>query len=352
MIITMALCAALVLCSGCSPEIECVRDMSEVAARGSFVFNMKNNIDKIDNTEDTLVFNTYEEFCESSFSDVVIYQYGHFNDKDEWITDDYKAKNERYNADYFEEYSLLVAFFEYSYSVFEQLVRNVTMTERECFIDVIQTRTVTSASDVAVYACFIETKQQLSYDIKANVSVDTVTFSTDTGLFCYYGASADEIIDADDDEIWGYYIPARSAMINFIADNQYLVDNGLTSSMMKMKYSEEFFEEYALLCIQLPGIYRGLVHWDGNLLSGLRLDSNHYVKKYMAALNEEQLNHTAVAFVAVPKNLEFEWFTYTFESYSEWEEGAAAMKVQSGEITLVRTDNGDKDYDMFIQQGQ
>lgn len=351
-ILTLALCAVLVLCGGCSKEIEYVRDMSEVAARGSFVFNMLNNRDKIADIEDTLAFNTYDEFCANSFSEVVLYQSGHTDENNKWVTEYYKAKNERYNADYFEENSLLVAFFECRYTVSKQLIRDVSMVGNQCSIEVIQYCTVSAAtSDAAVYACFIETKGELSYDVEAEVSVDTYTFSTDTGVYCYYGDTVNDYIDADGDEVTAYYIPTRSAMEIFIADNPYLDDNGMISFVMKMKYDEEYFWEYSLLFLQLPGRYRGLVDWNGGSLKGLRFDSDHYEEKKIAERNEEELHHTAVAFIAVPKNIERDSFTYSFESFSEWEEGVSANNVQSEEITLVRTDNGGKDYVTFIQQG-
>lgn len=331
----------LTLCLTLLRQPEPVRDMSEVASRGSFVMKVESQraILPFEGGE-SFVFQTYEEFTSNPISELILYS-DYENIDSETIRFDYKAKNERYNQDYFEENDLLVAFFEATVNMISHIVKDVQLEGNVCTVEVYGDMPTGSwgvqEEQEALYACFLE-KGEWARDVTTTVKVEEI-FVSESVPSHYYDENLNPV-DAPDQEYKAYLFTGLGQLEQFIADDPYVKDGDLLAFSLAQKYTEDFFASHDLLLMVLPGTYFAETMIEGPLLIGVRLYSDHY----MTAEEQESLDDnfacTAVISVAVEKGFSYTELQYRYCRYYEWEDGLTGRDIETEPVTLTEQTSG------------
>ncbi len=324
-------CSLSILLVGCGKES--VRNMDEVASRGSFIAEMSAE-DMNAVGRDALLFHNYEEFCGNALSDVVLYSSSHEDNKGNSVKENFKLKNERYNADYFEGNDLLVTFFEAS-AVNSKIVKNVTFTGSECRIEALGIRSswvsAVGSSGNLTYACFVEVSDELPAEINAEVSFELIECKC--GLSYYTDEQGFMKLEGDE-KVSAYLLPDRGAFNEFTADNENLKETATTTTL-QMLCNEEFFEEFALLYLQVPGKFRGNAFFSEGKVTCYRLESDHYKTEDEVKMDRDSISYTTIILLPVPKNFESESLSFEFHRCAEWEGGSSAVETTEVELTRV-----------------
>lgn len=343
--ILLAACSFSILLAACGQES--VRNMDEVVARGSFIAKMSaEDMDAVG--RDALLFHTYDEFCESALSDVVLYSSSHKDDDGRSVSDDYKLKNERYNADYFEGSDLLVAFFEAASDMNFKIIKNVTFNGSACKIEALGIRSswvnAVGSSEKSTYACFVEVSDELPAEINAEVSFEAVECRC---ALNYYTDEHFNFLKLEGDEkVSAYLLPDIVAFDKYIADNGNLKETATTATL-RMLCNEEFFEEFALLYLQVPGKFRGNAFFSEGKVTCYRLESDHYKTESEVQSDRDSLSYTTIILLPVPKDFESGSLSFVFHCCTEWEGEATAM--QTTEVNLTRTEDNEP-YSAYNQE--
>lgn len=336
----VAIAVVLFAACACSPKVN-VRDMSEVVSRGSFAFFMGNNADKITDLKKTLVFDTYDEFCNDAISETVIFSRNeHVNNK--YTLVEYQAKNERYNADYFENNNLVVAFFETDLKADKFIVTDVEFAADECNISVAATLMSKEKRETKVpYACFVETTDDVTKGLSAKVSVVyTSLLSSTTVNF------SDATTASDVEKVSACLFNSVDELNRYVADCALFSETSSLKSVLSMRYTAEYFQQSALLIVETPGEFYGYYNIDGNAVCGIRLDSDHYDSISFEDSVAPRTRKAVAVLLSVLLDFDFESVTFSFQSYCEWEQGVDAVNTQSGQIVLLRHESGTS----YVQQ--
>lgn len=328
----------------CTPK-QNIRDMSEVAVRGSFVMAMNNNEDKIPADKTTLVFNTYDEFCKNSLSEAVLFsRYDTVDGK--YTNVEYQAKNERYQAEFFEQNNLLITFFDSTDDVLEQIITDVDfVSEAECKIQIVARLMSDEKINNVKYACFIEVTKSLSQSINATVEVKTFITNSSTSINFSDG------VGEDTESIKAYAITSTIGLESWKNDNEFINDSSSLMTTIGFKYTEEFFEQNDLLVLELPGKYFGYYSVNENAIVGIRLDITHYEVQSSIDFHNGLTKKAVAVLLTVSKDFNLDELSFSFRGYFEWDEDVQKNAIQSGEITLVCAENEGKDYLIYSQQG-
>ncbi len=331
----------LTLCLTLLRQPEPVRDMSEVASRGSFVMKVESQRAILPFVGgESFVFQTYEEFTASPLSELILYS-DYENIDGESVHFDYKAKNERYNQDYFEEGQLMVALFEATVNVIDFIVKDVQVEGNTCTVEVYGEMPTGSWSlqeerDV-LYACFLE-KETWESEMTATVEVGEIFISNSVPSH-YYDENMNPVNVADQ-EPEAYLITDLEQLSQFVVDNPNMKEGDLLAFSLEIKYTEEFFSTQDLLILVLPGTYFAETMIEGNVLTGVDLYSDHYWTQEIKEGWETNHAYTAVISVAVEKGFSPSEWQYRYCRYDEWEDGLTDRTTETEPVTLTEQTSG------------
>ncbi len=320
----------IVAFTGKTEEVN-VRDMGEIVKRGSFVMSVDNQKGVLPDTDKTYVFKTYEEFIENSISNLITY-----NEikkiKEDFVEVKYKAKNERYNKDYFENNDLLIAFFNESEKAYNFVINNVRFIENHCEIDVYASTTDNWDQERSIRACFIECKE-IDKNIEATVNVCDVFKMKSSINFCFN--SEFERINISFQQSEAYFLSDFEGVLRLISDNPNIADD---DPMLRGKYDERFFSNNSLMVFILPGEYMSSITVNDNMFNGIRFYSDHYSDHYITESDKDSmegnLNYACVISVPVKKSFNYDEIQYGYTCYYEWEEGSEKLKDETAPVTL------------------
>lgn len=348
-IIAIVLIAGIIV--GCifafTAKEENVRDMSEIVKRGSFVMSVDDQKDVLSDINKTYVFKTYKEFTANSISNLITYTtFKDVNGKN--IEFKYKAKNERYNEDYFEDNDLLVVFFEETINTISRIVNDVRRNGNAYEIDVYADMPTGSwglrdEKDV-IYACFIENKE-IDKDAEASVNVCDI-FKTNS-VESYYFNSNLERINIPNQKTEAYLLSDFEKMEQFISDNPNIINEGLLSFVLRDRYPETFYRYNSLMIFVVPSEYGGDIIVNNNIFNGIILYSDHYLKAYQKDNLEDNFNYTCVISVPISKSFDYDEIQYGHTLYYAWEEGIENVKVETAPMTL-KAQNTESGYIKYV----
>ena len=304
--------AAVILVAGIAAAVlfllnrtENIRDMGEVAARGSFVMRIESQKDKLpSNLNTAYVFQSYEEFVSNPFSELILFS-EYKNIDGESILYEYKAKNERYNQDYFEKNHLMVVVFEATVNMINYIVKDVQVEGNTCAVEVYGEMPTGSwglqeERDV-LYACFLE-KAEWDSNLTAAVEVGEIFVSESVPN--HYYADLTTFVDLPDHGIHAYLIENLEQLNQFVEDNPHMTEGDPLAFSFEMKYTEAFFSEHALLIVEVPGEYYANILVEDHILTGVSLYSDHYYLHDSVETGLNNLSYTGVISVAVEKGFQ------------------------------------------------
>ncbi len=330
----------LTLCLTLLRKPEYVRDMSEVASRGSFVMEVEGQKDKLPDSNQTYVFKTYEEFVQNPIAELITYSEYKTIDGEN-IRFDYKAKNERYNRDYFEQSELMVAFFEATINAHRFIVKDVQIEGNTCTVEVYGEMPTGSwglqeERDV-LYACFLE-KAEWDSNLTAAVEVGEIFVSESVPN--HYYADLTTFVDLPDHGIHAYLIENLEQLNQFVEDNPHMTEGDPLAFSFEMKYTEAFFSEHALLIVEVPGDYYANILVEDHILTGVSLYSDHYYLHDSVETGLNNLSYTGVISVAVEKGFSPSEWQYRYCRYDEWEDGLTDRTTETEPVTLTEQTSG------------
>ena len=342
------ICVTVLLICLLGKDTEHIRDMREVVSRGSFLISVDSQLENLPNTEQTYVFKSYDEFTDNSISELITYSTWKTID-DENIEFRYKAKNERYNEEYFQDNDLLVVFFRATINMIDYIIKDVQFTDNTCNIEVCGEMPTGSwglrdERDV-IYACFIERKE-ISESMVASVNVHSVT-RTQSVLGHYVNADGTNVNLADE-QLHAYLISDLSQLGQFITHNPNISNDDVLAFSLQMKYNEVFFRENALMLFVVPGLYYGNIAVNGNSFTGMRLYSDHYITPSEKTGWDANFNYTGVISVAIDKSFSYSEIKYSFFCYEEWEDGTFGNNIEISPIVL-RLRGSDTEYKIYTE---
>ena len=331
----------LTLCLTLLRQPEPVRDMSEVASRGSFVMKVESQraILPFEGGE-SFVFQTYEEFTANPLSELILYS-DYENIDGESVRFEYKAKNERYNQDYFEEGQLMVALFEETIEMEGPIVYDVRLAGEVCTVEVYGEIATGTGSVIgegeALFACFLE-REEWDRNITASVEVGKLFVSQSVPNH-YYDENI-QWIAAPEQEMRACLIADTEQLEQLIADDPYMTGEDLLSYPLLMRYGPSFFEENDLLVLILPAPYFGEVTVEGNVLTGVELYSDHYWTPEEKERWDIHYELTSVISVPVEKGFSYTELQYRYCRYEEWEDGLTDRATETEPVTLTEQTSG------------
>ena len=332
----------LTLCLTLLRKPEYVRDMSEVASRGSFVMKVENQRDILPfEGGESFVFQTYEEFTSNPLSELITHDKGSQRVDGELVHLQYKAKNERYNRDFFEKNQLLVALFEETIEMNGAIVHDVRLEGEVCTVEVYGEIATGSGSVIdegeALFVCFLE-REAWDRDITVSVEVGEL-FVSESVPNHYYDENV-QWIAAPEQEMRACLIADTEQLEQMIADDPYMTGEDLLSYPLLMRYGSSFFEEHDLLVLILPAPYFGEVTVEGNVLTGVDLYSDHYCTPSEKESWDIHYELTSVISVVVEKGFSYTELQYRYCRYYEWEDGLTGRDIETEPVTLTEQTSG------------
>lgn len=345
-IIAIVLIAGIVV--GCifafAKKEENVRDMSEVVKRGSFVMSVEDQKDVLPDINKTYVFKTYEEFTKNSISKLITYSKIEKVGKN-FVEIKYKAKNERYNEDYFEENDLLIVFFNESINTYEFIVNNVNFDNDICTIDVygeryVGTQNAREERDV-IYACFIENKE-IGENVEASICMRDI-FRIESFYLSYVNEENDNFTYG----LEAYYISDFKQLESCILNGHDILKEEKINAVLHVEYNESFFNYNSLMIFIVPKAYNGRIEQNDNIFKGIKFYSYNYLTPVSKDVLDEDVEHVSVVFVPVGKSFNYDEIQYGHTLYYAWEEGIENVKVETAPVTL-KAQNTESGYIKYV----